>query len=136
MAIEHWLVAKNPEPNALGYVLMMKSGNDAKWTVLPGGALKSRWAKEALSGAVKHGVSIDVTINPGSPHAIMADPEVIATDQDLTLMARRRINRTRGPPSASLHPGAQRRTGHNPASPRTDGQHRRHSNRACGNPAY
>ena len=88
MAMEHWLVARNPELDALGYVLMMKSGADAKWTVLPGGAPKSRWAKEALGAAVKQGIAIDVTINPGSPRAVMADPEAIAAEQDLTVVCR------------------------------------------------
>ncbi len=88
MASEHWLVARNPEPDALGYVLMMKAGTAAKWTVLPGGAPKSRWAKEALTAAVKQGIAIDVTINPGIPRAVMADPEAIGADQDLTLICR------------------------------------------------
>ena len=88
MASEHWLVARNPEPDALGYVLMMKSGIRDDWTVLPGGAPKSRWAKEALSAAVKQGVAIDVTVNPGNPQAVMADPESIEADQDVTLICR------------------------------------------------
>ena len=88
MAVEHWLVTKNPEPDALGYVLMMKASSQDDWTILPGGAPKSRWAKEALSAAVNQGISIDVTVNPGIPRAVMADPESIEADQDVTLICR------------------------------------------------